>query len=567
MVQQSYVVAARGQTFVQWLLQLLLLLVCLSVVYVAGLQQDRAYRYEQVKSQGQQLFAYFDSEFARFAAIPKLVSENPALKAAFLSAQAQSTAYTDLNIYLQDVQRASGASDVYLLDAKGDVIASSNWSKDYSYIGNNFAFRRYFIDAIGHGSALEFAVGIRSKARGFYFSHVVSERNHKVGVVVLKVNVSKFEQDREKLNTGYDNEFAVLGDDGLIYGASQPEWPLQHYRSAVAEASDWQWQAQQVNIAHQAYYFTTHPLPELAAQLVFLSNVSDLPYQQWPRIGIACLLLVILRVVWHVVQKRWQGYQALQSRRQALEDKVEERTQALEKAQNALIRAAKLATIGQLSASINHEINQPLSAINTYLASCRRLLRKGQFSAVSDNLDIIESLVFRVHQIVAQLKQFSQSGDNKMRLVALRPLIDNALMITGPELKQAGVEVEVSVPETEVWVEPFRFEQVLVNLFTNAAQAMAEQSEKRLTIGAELFDEKVKVTVADTGVGISQHLLGSIFEPFVTTKTGHGLGLGLSISKEIVASFGGNLSAHNRPTQGAEFIIALSGKMHSSEES
>ena len=251
------------------------------------------------------------------------------------------------------------------------------------------------------------------------------------------------------------------------------------------------------------------------------------------------------------------GYRQLLYSERSLAEQVKQRSQELEQAQDALVRTAKLATIGQLSASVNHEINQPLSAMSAYIAASKRLIARGQYDKALSNLQLIEQLVNRVHAIAAQLKSFSQKREHKMQATSLAQTIDNALLVAGPQLKEYGVEVCYHSSSVTVWVDPYQFEQVLVNLFANACQAMEKQAVKRLRIEADSDDENVYLSIIDSGSGIEHHALSSIFEPFYTTKSEHGLGLGLSISKQIIESFQGTLSAHNHPDGGAEFLISL----------
>ncbi len=172
---------------------------------------------------------------------------------------------------------------------------------------------------------------------------------------------------------------------------------------------------------------------------------------------------------------------------------------------------------------------------------------------------LVQSLIERVHKIVAQLKHFSKPAQTQLRQQSLASMLKNALMIASAQLKQDDIEVKAADIDANitVWVDSVKFEQVLVNVITNASQAMSESEKRVLSFDLELFYDRVKLSILDTGPGIDQHALGNIFEPFYSTKTSNGLGLGLSISRQIIDSFNGRLSAHNRPEGGAQFIITL----------
>ena len=287
--------------------------------------------------------------------------------------------------------------------------------------------------------------------------------------------------------------------------------------------------------------------------------MTSVSLEQIPRLIWLSLFYVLALVIGYSLIARFAGYKKLLFSRHSLEQEVIERTQALEKAQLALIQTAKLATIGQLSAGINHEINQPLSAMNTYLVSAKRFIAKGDITAAQKNIVIVQGLIDRVHQIVGQLKHFSKPAQTQLRSISLAQLLKNAMLIASAQLKQNQVKVKpIQINDAVcVWVDGIKFEQVLVNVITNASQAMDKQSVKELSFELERFDDRVKLSILDTGPGIEQHALNSIFEPFYSTKSSNGLGLGLSISKQIIQSFDGCLTAHNRPNGGAQFIITL----------
>ncbi|NUZ12224.1 sensor histidine kinase [Pseudoalteromonas sp. McH1-7] len=556
------------------LIYFLLLLCGLWISYFFNVKQDEERILSQTKSNLEKLKGYVQAEFSRYQAIQSQLSQSPLVK---LGLQPKSDDNdNELDRYLQDIQISSGASDIYLLDLSGTVIASSNWDKLHSYKGSNFAFRPYFYQTIKGDANVSFALGLRSKTRGFYFANPVYEDSLLLGVVVMKVNASKFESDKAQLDTGTNSHFLIADSNNIVLASNVEQWRLgtllalsstQRERITVARQFENEplkpigWRELSDNRAWSA----TH-LGEVLVQqqvllpqytLYLLYEVAAIKSAQWGRLGITALILIIIFAVAEYTLSKLTGYRQLLYSQRTLEAEVAYRRQELEHAQDALIRAAKLATIGQLSASINHEINQPLSAMSAYVASAKRLALKGEVQPVVENMVLIQSLITRVHKIVAQLKSFSQHHDNKMLTTSLKHSVDNALVIVGPELKRTGVEVQCEGLACNIWVDPFKFEQVLVNIISNACQALTEQHQKRIKICAQAHESKVQLSIIDNGEGIKQHALSTIFEPFFTTKSGNGLGLGLSISKQIIESFQGQLSAHNHPQGGAEFLISL----------
>lgn len=566
------------------------LLIFFVIILLLSFWFGRTHDIEQARKQAQrqvvQLNNYVDNELARFSAIPQLLTMNELM----INFVAQPSEHNiAINNYLADVQQASGASDIFVLDTKGDVIASSNWNMDYSFIGSNYAFRPYFKRAIQGETVAYFALGIRSNRRGIYFSQAVYQNEKVVGVVVLKANVNKFENDRELLNTSKGSHFYLQLPDYVIAMSDIPKWHLNTFkplnpqslkeikltRSYLDHEPQYIPQTQfkglegdYFKIDKQLYVIASMPMSNFNGTMNIIVDVSAVDAAQLPLLFWVAIIYVFIIIVGYALLARFAGYKKLLYSRHSLEQEVIERTQALEKAQSALVQSAKLATIGQLSAGINHEINQPLSAINTYLAIAKRLLLKGQLDALSDNLVLVEGLVERVHEIVAQLKHFSKPSAMQLRPYPLAGLVKNALMISSAQLKHDDVKFEQPNFDESVvvWVDSLKFEQVLVNLITNASQAMQDADTRILSFALECFEDRVKLSILDTGSGIEQQAFSNLFEPFYSTKDSKGLGLGLSISKQIIDSFNGSLSAHNRLQGGAEFIISLSSKQENQHD-
>lgn len=279
------------------------------------------------------------------------------------------------------------------------------------------------------------------------------------------------------------------------------------------------------------------------------------------------------------ISERKAQEQALARARDQLEQRVEERTRDLldsnrrlsgeiderkraeanlRQTQDELIQAAKLAVLGQMSAGINHELNQPLAAIRAYAENASIFIERGRNQAASANLAQIVELTARMAEISAQLKQFSRKSGDNLTPVSVQACFNYALRLYRAPLKSSAVEVDYRWPVGDVWVRAdlVRLEQVLVNLIGNALQAMANCPTPRLILSIETIDQEVRIGVRDTGPGIAEAHLTRVFEPFFTTKTtGKGLGLGLSISARIVDDLGGHLEAIN--DGGASFTVSL----------
>jgi two-component system C4-dicarboxylate transport sensor histidine kinase DctB len=228
--------------------------------------------------------------------------------------------------------------------------------------------------------------------------------------------------------------------------------------------------------------------------------------------------------------------------------------------QNELIQTAKLAVLGQMSAGINHELNQPLTAIRSYADNGRVFLERDRPERALANLEEISQLTERMAKIIHPLKEFARISSGAPEPVCLKAVRDGAMSILYGQLDRQSVSIHWPAGLEHVYVlgDILRLEQVLVNLIGNAMQALEDQPGGRIDITLEYSDDAVQLSVRDSGPGISPEYLEHLFEPFFTTKkAGQGLGLGLSISHRIVESLGGCLRASNHPDGGACFTLVL----------
>ncbi|XKH38532.1 ATP-binding protein [Azospirillum doebereinerae] len=245
----------------------------------------------------------------------------------------------------------------------------------------------------------------------------------------------------------------------------------------------------------------------------------------------------------------------------------------LREAQAELVQAGKLAALGQLAAGVGHELNQPLAAIRSYAHNGRKLIGLGRVEEAEGNLGKIADLTARMANITNHLKRFARRPDSRLGAVELGPVVQGALSLFGNRLREEAVGVELALPDADaesgaplrVRAEEVRLEQVLVNLLSNALDAVAGAPVRRILIRAEMVEkgkgeegDAVRIEVRDSGPGIAAEPVGQIFDPFFTTKpVGTGLGLGLSISYNIVRDFGGVLSVAESGPGGTAFVLTL----------
>ncbi|MBP0048035.1 PAS domain S-box protein [Marinobacterium sp. AK62] len=259
------------------------------------------------------------------------------------------------------------------------------------------------------------------------------------------------------------------------------------------------------------------------------------------------------------ISRRKRLEQALREANESLEQKVVERTRALEEAQAELVQAGKLAALGRMSASVVHELNQPMTAMRTYLAIAKRLLEQPE--ALTRNLRQQEELLDRMALITGQLKTFAYRKPERIEPVCLRQMLNQVLQMFRGRFEELKLKLDYQEPEAGLRVagDNARYEQVMINLIKNACDAMSTQSgEHRLRIQVMAPEAgRVVLEVADNGPGIAPEHRGHLFEPFFTTKeVGQGLGLGLAIVSSILRDLGGEIEIMDTE-QGACFRLTV----------
>jgi len=256
-------------------------------------------------------------------------------------------------------------------------------------------------------------------------------------------------------------------------------------------------------------------------------------------------------------------------RTEALEQKNAELRDALEKlrrAQDNLIRSEKLASMGRLVAGIAHEINNPVNAVINSLGPLEEIVRQmsatrdagtaGLAQSAGEMLTVVQRGAARTKAIVQALHNYSRGDDAVQREVNLSRSIDDSLDLLRHRLREVQVKKEVD-PAARILGLPGQIDQVLMNLITNAAQALGEKGGI-IRVAATLRGNQVVVTVQDNGPGIPADVLPRIFDPFFTTKdVGEGSGLGLSIVHGIVERHGGHIDVQSAPGQGTTFVLTF----------
>jgi len=570
--------------------------------------QQNLHELEQGNQQYLEQFSgHLDSRLSRFRFLPQLVAKNNLLSNLMKDPDNLSNVQA-VNRFLEEVNQITGASDTYLMNTMGLTVAASNWRKERTFVGENFSFRPYFTLAMQGEVGHYFALGTTSKERGYYFSYPVRHAAGTVGVLVIKMDLANIEQYWSNQNT----QFLVTDPDGVIFITTTAQWlyrsiqPLSQqdmerikatfrYTDAAVspltyrhgdEVSD-NSRIVKMGLPEQAvtsYLASFHDMPEAGWSVQVLTPLHELNGESLV-MSLAVLLLVIsvlsIALLLRLRLKRQQERERIhQEAHKQLEQKVSERTHDLENeillhketektlraTQDELIQAAKLAMVGEMSASISHELNNPLAAIRSYADNARQLLARDKGRKVDENLERIAGLTERMAKISTQLKFFSRKSSGRLEPANLNPVIQTAIEITRPQYRKTHIQIDTHgvAPTIYAAVDSNQLEQVLINLISNAFHAIGDKNDGEISISTEQAEGLVLIHVDDSGPGIDEKDLSRIFEPFFTTRES-GLGLGLSISARIVAGMNGKLSARNLTEGGARFTISLPSSSQSDD--
>jgi len=240
----------------------------------------------------------------------------------------------------------------------------------------------------------------------------------------------------------------------------------------------------------------------------------------------------------------------------------QERERLLHEVQSELIHVSRLSTMGEMASNLAHELNQPLSAMSNYLRGSKRLLETCSDETsglIREALDKAAEQALRAGQVIRRLRDFVARGETEKRIESIASLVQEASTLALLAAKEKSVQLTLQFDPTVdlVLVDKVQVQQVLLNLLRNAIEAMQTSPRRELVVStAPAADGMVAVTVADTGVGISSDVASKLFQPFVTTKP-RGIGIGLSISRTIVESHGGQITATPNPKGGTIFRFTL----------
>ncbi len=541
------------------------------------------------------LAAAVDSEVVRVTHIPGILALNAdILDLLRQPAEARSARQPEVNRYLERLSAQHVDSlAVFVMDARGRVIASSDWILTDNLLGADLSHRPFFQAAIGGAPYRQYAVdGVRDEP-GYFFAQPIRDERQDwkiVGVAVLKASIRGVE--RQWLT--HDAPALIADGNGVVLLSAPREWRYASLQplsgEQVAELVRLQFDGRPVGtmsldidvraaaagsvvrvsgraaeaLAPESrgrdFLVMSRNLPGTAWHLLVLASVRPVRAQAVAHGALAAaasatliLWLLYLRQRRRALQARLGAQAALEAANRALEEKVAERTadltrtvetleaevaermraeQTLRAAQEELVQAGKLAVLGRLATGITHELNQPLGAVRTLAGNGIEFMRRGNLETAEQNLRIVCDLADQMGGIIRPLKSFARKSPAVPSRVDVAQAVGSALFLLDPPLRRAGVVVDnrCAAGEHFAWCDANRLQQVLINLIGNAADAMNDRSERRLEIAAATQPGGgIALSVADTGCGLPEEVLDRLFEPFFTTQAA-GEGLGLGLA-------------------------------------
>ncbi|WP_410218601.1 ATP-binding protein [Paracoccus sp. (in: a-proteobacteria)] len=544
-------------------------------------------------------------ELARYERLPDLMARSPVLTRA-LDPDVTQADIAAANLYLRHVTQLMGLSDAYVMMPDGTTVAASNFDQGLSFVGENFEYRPYFRDALSGIPARFFALGTTSGKRGYYFGAAVRDRGRILGVLALKVDVDAIEDSWRAA----EYEMIVTDSEGIVFLASRRDWqfrslnpltPQARARVAATRRYDDEpltvlplrptgtvgaHQTLRLDLpgAHREFVAVSETMPEAGWTVQVLLDTAPARRQALTA-AVAGLLIIGAALAglmaWMQRRARLRERLSIQAEAQAqlegrvatrtaelaqlnarLEAEVAERraTEAeLRRTQRHLVQSAKLAALGQMSAALSHELNQPLGAVRNFAANAVTYIDRGRVPEARDNVSRILSLTDRMTEIGRTLRNFARKPNAQLSEVDLHDVLRDALEVIAWRIGKREVALQVDLPPGPLIVRagPVRFQQVIVNLLSNALDALEGQPDGTIRVSAQSAPDHIVLSVEDNGPGIAEGLEDRIFDPFFSTKgVGSGLGLGLSISFNIIKDFGGELRLVRQP-RGACFRIHL----------
>ena len=567
---------AAGKSMLgRWYLRLVVMAICaIGVISIFVSNQYLTQRFtETISGRSEVRLALYVtnlmSELQRNSVVPQLLARDPELIKA-LEEKDYSGSTARLLSFVDEI----GAASLTLLDRDGRAVAAT----DREMIGQSHRTAPYFTDALRFNQTIYTTHENDAGGYDFVYSRRVQVAGQLRGVIMVRVDTPRIERSW----VGVSDAVFVTDRDGRIIMATEARWRGALEQNALALQSA-------PSAIERAIRLTQGwgalPVDAYLRGEAVLRREMQVPHQGWKMVsfttyasvrervnGILALIamgfaILLTLVFWTssrnatsrlvFFQRESAELRALNRRLQreiAEREKVEK---TLEVAEQTIAQSSKLAALGEMSAAVSHELNQPLAAMKTYLAGARLLLQRERPEEALSSFQRIDDLLERMGALTRQLKSYARKGAEAFEPIDTRAAVSTALALMEPQLKIRSVNIIRTFPNEPVMGlgDRLRLEQVIINLLRNALDATKNATNPTIEILLAAGDS-VSIQIRDNGDGIAD--LDELFEPFYTTKQpGDGVGLGLAISSGIVNDLGGRLTARNAADGGAIFEVQL----------
>jgi two-component system, NtrC family, C4-dicarboxylate transport sensor histidine kinase DctB len=565
-------VTARSEPWRIRLATALLVLLAIGVVLITNRGLSERFT-ETTRNRAELRLALYSgnmlSEVQRTAVVPLLLADDPAIRDALVKGT-----FADTTLRLIEVQEEIGVASILLLDKGGWTVGATN----RNLLGTAHRTDSNFIDALRTKETVFAVTAQAGGAYDFTYSRVIEADGQVLGVIVVAVDMMK----HERAWSGLQDAVLVTNSEGTVILATEPSWRSKPVDQALTSAdspsaldralkgaTDWAQNPPDAYLSGEAVLRTEARVPFQGWKMLTFTAYDSVREKVNGVIALEIMGFAIIAALTFYMFSRRAWSQTVSFQRESAELRLlnarlsreiaerEKVQKTLEVAELTLAQSSKLAALGEMSAAVSHELNQPLAAMKTYLAGARLLLQRKRPEEALSSFQRIDDLIDRMGAITRQLKSYARKGGEAFEPVDLRACLSSALAMMEPQLKLRVVKITRTVPRQPVMVmaDRLRLEQVIINLLRNALDATKDLTDPQIDLLLTL-GETATLAVRDNGTGITD--ISSVFEPFYTTKKpGEGVGLGLAISSGIVTDHGGRLMAHNADSGGAIFEVQL----------
>ncbi len=559
----------------RWYLRLSILVICLFaiiVIYVSNQFLTKRFT-ETISNRSEVRLALYVtnlmSELQRNSVVPQLLSRDPELMQA-LDSSDYSMSTARLLSFVDEI----GAASLTLLDRDGRAVAAT----DRNQLGVLHRNTSYFVEAQRTNQTVYTTYRTEAGAYQFVYSRKIEVNGDFRGVITVAVDVPRMERSW----AGVSDAVLVKDSEGTIIMSTEPRWRglveeealnRESAPSAIDRAlrltQGWAALPADAYLQGEAVLRREVRVPHQGWQMVSFTTYASVRQQvngilALEVMGFAILLAFVFWFTSRKTASRLVFFQResaeLRALNRRLQREIAEREKVektLQVAEQTIAQSSKLAALGEMSAAVSHELNQPLAAMKTYLAGARLLLQRQRPDEALSSFQRIDDLLERMGAITRQLKSYARKGAEAFEPVDTRAAVSTALALMEPQLKTRSVNIIRTLPSEPVMIvgDRLRLEQVIINLLRNALDATKSANNPTVEILLAAGDT-VSLQIRDNGEGIEN--LDELFEPFYTTKQpGDGVGLGLAISSGIVNDLGGRLTARNAVDGGAIFEVQL----------